>query len=394
MLIFGACCNDWKEKAAYASDKSDNELSSLIEVRCAAIDDVQLAMAAIASMATGSNCKKFLYHATINLRPGERLSPEQWREVVDKLEDNLKLTGHHRIIFEHVKKNRQHYHVYWARIPPEGGGPAATLQRDYAAHKKVALWAEKAFGLKLAPRKKQQDDIASKHSDQHRAKTSATVTQIYKDSKTTKEFTEALTKAGFELAYGRNGSLLIVDQSGHYQTLLRRLDGVRKADLYKKFPDLSKIQFRPLSLILSGCRPKAKNRMINKSFRRAGKKVTKVCRSRGPYARRAGSTHYVNKSKNTLHAPRPVARATGNYADMQGETMGTGTHKKKGEGKGDGAGGGAASSMSALKSSPKPRAPSLKKYSGDDIGKGNGPERRRHNMWVAVERRQQGPRPK
>jgi hypothetical protein len=62
-------------------------------------------------------------------------------------------------------------------------------------------------------------------------------------------------------------------------------------------------------------------------------------------------------------------------------------------GKGDGAGGGMGSSMSALKSNPKSSTPPVKKYSGDSIGLGNGPERRRKNMWVGVERRQQGAKP-
>ncbi len=37
-------------------------------------------------------------------------------------------------------------------------------------------------------------------------------------------------------------------------------------------------------------------------------------------------------------------------------------------------------------------APPVKQPSDDNLGRGNGPERRRKNMYVAVERRQQGPK--
>src|ERR1700722_3128686 len=106
MLIFGKSVSDWQEKADYAEDKADNEYAKLHEVRCEGIDDVQTAMATMAAFAADSKCEKFLYHATINLNPGERMTREQWQKAVDTLEANLKLTGHYRVVFEHIKKNR------------------------------------------------------------------------------------------------------------------------------------------------------------------------------------------------------------------------------------------------------------------------------------------------
>jgi hypothetical protein len=60
-------------------------------------------------------------------------------------------------------------------------------------------------------------------------------------------------------------------------------------------------------------------------------------------------------------------------------------------GKGDGAGGGAASAMSALKSDEKIQETQIQKYSGDAPTVNIGPERRRRNVWVPVERRDQRP---
>jgi hypothetical protein len=62
-------------------------------------------------------------------------------------------------------------------------------------------------------------------------------------------------------------------------------------------------------------------------------------------------------------------------------------------GKGDGAGGGAASAMSALKSDEKIQETQIQKYSGDAPTVNIGPERRRKNVWVPVERRER-PKPR
>lgn len=96
------------------------------------------------------------------------------------------------------------------------------------------------------------------------------------------------------------------------------------------------------------------------------------------------------------HSTRPPRHYVGMLGETHHTENGSGSGKGKGDktGKGDGSGGGAASAMSALKSSAKTTTPPVKKYSGGDIGKGNGPERRKVNAWVAVERRRQGPKPK
>jgi len=60
-----------------------DEYAKLHEVRCEGIEDVNTAFAAMAAFAAETKCTKFLYHATINLKPGERLTRDQWRIAVD-----------------------------------------------------------------------------------------------------------------------------------------------------------------------------------------------------------------------------------------------------------------------------------------------------------------------
>ena len=262
MLIFGKSIGDWKEKAAYAQDKADNELAEIREVRCEEIEDVQTAFEIMAAFAADSNCKKFLYHATINLNPAERLTKEQWMKAVDTLEKNLKLTGHYRVVFEHIKKDRQHYHIVWSRIPPQGGA-AVNMGNDFFVHQNTAKALEKEFGLAPAPRRDsskpshKKEEINAKNSAV-RVKpeiVTAEVTRIFKESDTTRDFVKSLTDAGYVLTRGKNDSLVLVDKQGGYHGLLRRIDGAKLAEVRRKFPELGKLPLPPLNEVLAARRP-------------------------------------------------------------------------------------------------------------------------------------------
>ena len=262
MLIFGKSVGDWKEKAAYAQDKADNELAEIREVRCEEIEDVQTAFDVMAAFAADSKCEKFLYHATINLNPSERLTKEQWMKSVDALEKNLKLTGHYRVVFEHIKKDRQHYHIVWSRIPPQGGA-AVNMGNDFFVHQNTAKALEKEFGLAPAPRRDsskpshKKEEINAKNSSVRVAPdiVTAEVTKIFKESDTTKEFVRNLADAGYVLTRGKNDSLVLVDKQGGYHGLLRRIDGAKLADVQRKFPELKKMPLPPLNEVLAARRP-------------------------------------------------------------------------------------------------------------------------------------------
>jgi hypothetical protein len=266
MLIFGKSVSDWREKAAYAQDKADNEFAKIHEIRCEGIDDVDMAFTTMAAFAADTGCKKFLYHATINLNPSERLTKEQWMKAVDTLEANLKLTEHHRVVFEHIKKDRQHYHIVWSRLPPDGKGPAVNMGNDFFVHQRTAKALETEFGLKQAPRKDKDKQSKKKREINDRNsrkrvdpdKVTKDVTRIYKGCRTSKEFIRSLTIEGYTLTRGKNGSYVIVEKQGGYHGLLRRIEGAKLVDVRKKFPDLDKTPLPTLSAVLKSRRPSPK----------------------------------------------------------------------------------------------------------------------------------------
>jgi hypothetical protein len=257
MLIFGKSTADWKEKAKYAEAKGENEFAKIREVRCENITDAQTAFAAMAAFAADTKCEKFLYHATINLVPGERLTKEQWMKAVDTLEKNLKLIDHYRVVFEHIKKDRQHYHIVWSRIPPEGGA-AVNMGNDFSVHQRTAKALEREFGLKPAPRPDKNKPSRKKQERNERNGkirvdpdiVTREVTLIFRNCETSRKFIKTLAANGYVLTRGKNGSLAVVDKNGGYHGLMRRIEGAKLADLRRKFPALDKMPLPSLSAVL------------------------------------------------------------------------------------------------------------------------------------------------
>lgn len=285
MLIFGASVGDWKEKAAYALDKADNEFAQVREIRCEGIDDVHTALAMMAAFAADTHCKLFIYHATINLFRGERLGGPQWMKAIDRLEKDLGLEGHYRIAFEHIKKDRQHYHIYWFRLPPGANGPAVNMGNDYYICEKTAIALEKEFGLKVAPRRdKSKPSHKKQEINDRNAKirvdpdiVTRDVTRIFRDSTTTQSFVKNLAKEGYTLTRGKGKKLVLVDQKGGYHGLMRRIDGFRLGDVTRKFPALETMSLPKLGDVLKSRRPATKP-----GFRRASFVVGKRGRISAP----------------------------------------------------------------------------------------------------------------
>ena len=96
------------------------------------------------------NCRKPLYHASINTRAGERLNDTQRMQAIDRLERELGLTGQPRVVVVHEKKDRQrhdreHCHVVWSRIDL-ARLRAISDSHNYRKHELVARELERAFG--------------------------------------------------------------------------------------------------------------------------------------------------------------------------------------------------------------------------------------------------------
>ena len=305
MLIFGASVGDWRKKASYAQDKADNEFAQVRGIRCEGVDDVNMALALMASYAIGTKCKDFLYHATLNLYRGERLTQEQWIKAIDTLEKNLRLGGHYRVAFEHIKNDRQHYHIYWFRLPPGANGPAVNMGNDYYICEKTAIALEKEFGLRPAPRRNKSKSSERKQEINDKNNkirvdpdiVTKDVTRIFKGSETSKAFIKNLAKEGYALTCSRKRKLVIVDKKGGYHGMVRRMEGIKRGDITRKFPDLDKMPLPSLSDVLKIRRPAPR-----KSFQQEAFVVSRPIKTNKPQRQSSFSYRPQTKSLGALLA--------------------------------------------------------------------------------------------
>jgi hypothetical protein len=146
VIIGGGSRSNWRYFSRHLTNAKDNERVTLIEVRGLAADNVRDALREMHAVASGTQCENFFYHADLNPREDEHLTPEQWEMAVDTLEKNLGLEGHSRFVIEHEKNGRIHRHVVWNRIDPDSM-TAVSDYRNFAAHERTA----RELGASLRP---------------------------------------------------------------------------------------------------------------------------------------------------------------------------------------------------------------------------------------------------
>jgi hypothetical protein len=103
--------------AVHLERTDTNEQMQILELRDVAADDLRGALKEMEAVASACpNCERPFYHASINTRADERLTPEQREQAIDRLGKELGLTGQPRVVVMHEKEGRQHFHIVWSRI--------------------------------------------------------------------------------------------------------------------------------------------------------------------------------------------------------------------------------------------------------------------------------------
>lgn len=254
MIIKGKARAASGQMASYIEKPGENELVQVHEVRGAMATDPRGAIQEMAAIASASRCKSFLYHAQINPKADEHLTSEQWQKAVDTLEKNLGLEGHQRIVFEHVKEGRQHYHIVWNRVDVESLR-AVHMSNSYAIHERTARDLERKFNLERVQgvhaerepetrrpaRTPQQWEIErGQKSGIDPRQIKAEVTELWNTTTTGKEFIAAIEERGYVLIKGDRRDFCFLDQAGDIHSLARRIDGVKAADIREKMKDVDR----------------------------------------------------------------------------------------------------------------------------------------------------------
>jgi|HubBroStandDraft_5_1064220.scaffolds.fasta_scaffold07285_3 hypothetical protein len=226
-----------------------NEKAEIREISGLSATDLLGALREMQAVASGSRSEgNFMYQANINPLAHEHLTPEQWKEAIDTLERNLGLEGHQRVVVEHIKEGRQHYHVIWNRVDIETM-KVADMGGNYRIHTDTARALEAKFNLRPTPtpspgerthRDELWEERAAERSGIDIKAMREEVTKIWNSTSTGAEFKSAIEKHGYILARGDRRDFCLVDRAGDAHSLARRLDGPKTADVRERMSDVSR----------------------------------------------------------------------------------------------------------------------------------------------------------
>lgn len=252
MIIKGGVRAGAGSLAVHVGRTDTNELVELKGCRGVLAQDVAGALQEMEAIAGGSRCQKFLYHAHIDPRADEILTPEQWEKAVATLEKNLGLEDHQRVVVEHVKHGRQHQHIIWNRVDVETLR-AATDSNNYQKHEATSRQLEKEFGLEAVqgvhsreagtPRPErtpeQWEFQQSQRTEADPREIKREVKALYSESDGGKALAAALAEHGYVLAKGDRRDFVLIDEAGGVHSLAR-MAGVKVAELRDKLADIER----------------------------------------------------------------------------------------------------------------------------------------------------------
>ncbi len=250
MIINGSSNSkaSWWAKHLLSAEKNERVTVKEISGLCA--ENIHDALYEMKAVASGTQCKNFMYQANIN--PVENdLTPEQWLRAIAILEKHLGLEGQPRVVVEHLKEGRVHQHIIWSRIDIDrmvAISDSLDAEKCHAASKEIAqeLGLQRTYSPydkdrdgdrpERAPRKYETmrgmetgiDPVAMKRE----------VSQLYRDSKTGQEFIDALKEKDLQIARGDRRDYCLVDKAGDVHSLARRLEGVNVAQLREFMKDV------------------------------------------------------------------------------------------------------------------------------------------------------------
>jgi hypothetical protein len=230
-----------------------NDRVKLVEIRGLMAETINEAFREMELVASGTQVRNYFYHANINPRDDELLTPEQWARAVDVLERELGLTDQPRFVVEHEKNGRTHQHVIWSRINSDSMS-AISDSLTYRKHERAARALEQEFELEplesvlVKGREKERPQRDPQNAEPYRGRdgkrdgkgVAAEVTALWHAADSAPAFAAALADHGYILARGDRRDFCIVDASGNEHSLGRRVNGVKAAGISARMAEIDR----------------------------------------------------------------------------------------------------------------------------------------------------------
>lgn len=157
MIIKSHIRGGYRSAAEYMKDQGKNEKTRLVEISDPEAKNLDEAFQKMWEVAGNTRCTKPLHHISINPMKDERLTDKQVLAIVARCEEKYgyKMFHHQRVIVEHIKDGRQHFHVIWNRVSLMTGRPVWP-GHHWKKSKQVCREMEKELGLKCPTPKRMQ----------------------------------------------------------------------------------------------------------------------------------------------------------------------------------------------------------------------------------------------
>jgi hypothetical protein len=218
--------------------KAENEHVELHEVRGFIAHDVMGAFKEAQAMASGTQCKKFLFSVSLNPPQSESVRVEVFERVADAIEERLGLTGQPRVIIFHEKEGRRHAHAVWSRINTE---TLTARKLDFFKTKLNALsrelFLENGWAMPKGfenPKLRDPTNFTLKEWQQAKRvgidprELKSAVQDCWKRSDGVSAFANALEERGLYLARGDRRGHVVLTLDGEPFALSRLIDGKTK----------------------------------------------------------------------------------------------------------------------------------------------------------------------
>ena len=251
MVIKGRARGGPTTLAAHLERRDTNEEVWVRELRGVTARDLKGALREMDCMGSGATSVRTLYHAAINTAPGERLSDEQKLRAADRLERELGFEGQPRIIVEHLKKDREHFHVVFLRIDTDRM-IAIPDSHNFRKHEIVARDLEREFGhervqgVHIGRGGEPRPTRTPGHAEMQQAERSGLspqqakeeVTRLWRQVDSGKAFVASARAEGWVVAKGDKRDFVLVDSVGETHSLARRIEGAKAADVRQRMADV------------------------------------------------------------------------------------------------------------------------------------------------------------
>lgn len=118
MILKASQRGDGRELAVHLL-KPENEHVEVHEVRGFCSEDVRGAFKEAQAIARGTRCRQYLFSVSLNPPETASVPVDAFERAIDRIEEQLGLTGQPRVIVFHEKEGRRHCHAVWSRIDAE-----------------------------------------------------------------------------------------------------------------------------------------------------------------------------------------------------------------------------------------------------------------------------------